>query len=81
MEKEELLEAIEATVKKAFKDVGLHDENAAQDVNELRTLLISYRAAKRTVFTTVIKVLTTALLVALLAGIALGIVDGPGGKS
>ena len=52
----------------ALRSIGLHDEDAIHDVRELRQLLDSWRDAKRTVTTTVTKVLTVAFLSMLAIG-------------
>lgn len=57
--------------KRALKDVGLDGEDAAEDIKELRSLLSALQFAKRTAFQTFVKLLTTGILVALLAGLAL----------
>lgn len=62
--------------KRALADVGLDGENAADDIRELRGLLDAFHAAKRTAWITVVKVLTTGLLLALLAGAALKVHGG-----
>jgi hypothetical protein len=51
--------------------LGLENGRAAQDIGELRALLEAWRDARRTAWQTAIKVLTTGLLAALVAGVAL----------
>ena len=53
----------------ALKSIGLSDENAYQDMKEVRNLLDAWRATKQTVGQTIARVVTTALLTALAAGI------------
>ncbi len=65
--------AAEEGAKKALARIGLHDEGAAGDIRDLRSLLEAFQAAKRTVWQAVWKTLTTALLAALLAGLAIKI--------
>ncbi len=60
--------AAEAGAKKALRDVGLSDDNAVHDMREIRDLLDSWRSAKRTAATTVIKTFTYIFLGALLTG-------------
>lgn len=62
--------------KSALNDIGLGDENAVEDVRGLRSLLASYRTAKNTVWTTVVKTVTVAVMMALMAGVALYIKSG-----
>lgn len=71
--------AAEAGARKALHDIGLHDEEAAGDVRELRDLLDAWRDARHTAWQTVIKVATTGILASLLVGAAikLKILGGP----
>jgi len=46
----------------ALEELGLHDENAERDLNELRSLLVSWRDTKKAVWSTVIRVVTTTFL-------------------
>ena len=48
--------------KQALEAVGLCDENAAQDIREIRSLLDSWRETRRSVWNTTIKIATVALL-------------------
>lgn len=61
--------AAEEGSKRALNAVGLHDEEAGEDVRELRGLLESWRAVKDTAIRTATKVVTTAILGAIAAGI------------
>lgn len=60
--------AAEAGAKAALASIGLADENAGRDVGELRQLLISWRLARRTALATVVKTVTTAILMLLAIG-------------
>jgi 2-iminoacetate synthase ThiH len=53
--------------KQALAAVGLHDEHAAADVKELRSVLEAWRSTKTTAATAAIKFLTTAFLAAIVA--------------
>lgn len=66
-----LREAAREGAREALAAVGLHDDDAAADLRDLRGILDAYRAARRTIWQTVVKVTTTALLAALIAGVAL----------
>jgi hypothetical protein len=71
--KEELQVLIEQSAelgaKKALRDIGLsEDKDLLSDVSELRSLLDSWRSAKRTVGKTIVQALTTLFLAALMAG-------------
>ena len=54
----------------ALADMGLDGPEAAIDIRDLRTLLESLRIARRTAWQTIIRMLTTGLLLALIAGVA-----------
>ena len=55
--------------KQALRDIGLSDSEAYDDVKELRSLLETWRDTKRTVGQTIARMVTTALLTALAAGV------------
>ena len=61
--------AAEAGAKKALADIGLHDEQAGKDVEEIRSLLDAWRSAKKAAWDTVVRFLTGALLTALAVGL------------
>jgi hypothetical protein len=66
---EELLaRAAERGARRALADVGLDGEDAAHDIPELRGLLEAFNAAKHTAWQTVIRLVTTGFLLALVAG-------------
>ncbi len=46
----------------ALKELGLHEEGAAKDIEDLRSLLASWRQTRKTVWVTVVKWITMALL-------------------
>jgi hypothetical protein len=70
---EQIREFIEiaATIgaRKALRDLGLHDDHAGRDVEELRGLLEAWRSAKKTAWETTIRVITTVFLSALAIGL------------
>ena len=69
---DELLErAAERGAERVLVHLGLENGRAAQDIGELRALLEAWRDARRTAWQTAIKVLTTGLLAALVAGVAI----------
>lgn len=78
---EELLaRAAEEGAKRALANVGLDGQEAAMDVRDLRALLASIRFVRRTAVQTTVHLITTGLILALLAGITLKLkVFGPGG--
>lgn len=66
---EEMLErAAERGARHALAEVGLEGSEAANDIRELRGLLDAFNEAKRTAGLTVVKMLVTGLVMALLAG-------------
>ena len=65
-----LARAAEAGARRALADVGLDGPEAAIDIRDLRTLLESLRLARRTAWQTIVRLITTGLLLALIAGIA-----------
>ena len=66
---EALLEcAAERGARHALANVGLDGPDAANDIRELRGLLDAFNEAKRTAGLTVVKMLVTGLVMALLAG-------------
>ncbi|SFL93668.1 DUF6127 family protein [Nitrosomonas communis] len=71
---EQLLEQAAARgAKRALADVGLEGEDAAHDIRELRDLLDAFNTAKRTAWQTIIKIITTGFVLALIAGALLKI--------
>jgi hypothetical protein len=78
---EQLLEiSAERGAKRALADVGLVDENAAGDIHDLRSLLGALRIAKRTAWQTVVRIITTGLILALIAGVAIRLKMFEGGQ-
>lgn len=66
---EELLaRAAERGARRALADVGLDGPEAADDIRELRGLLEAFNAAKHTAWQTVVRLVTTGFLLALVAG-------------
>jgi hypothetical protein len=66
-----LTRAAEVGARRALADVGLEGSTAAIDIRDLRSLLECMRFARRTAVQTAIRLITTAVLLALLAGIAI----------
>ena len=63
-----LLHVAELGARQALSEVGLEGPSAANDIRELRGLLDAFNDAKRTAGLTIIKMLITGLVMALLAG-------------
>lgn len=69
---EDLLDrAAEKGAERVLAHLGLENGRAARDIRELRDLLEAWRDARRTAWRTVVKVVTTGLLAALLVGAAI----------
>ena len=65
-------QAGERGARKVLDELGLDNgHRAARDIRELRDLLHAWRAVRRTALQTVVRVLTTLLLLALVAGVAI----------
>lgn len=66
---EELLERVaERGARAALAEVGLDGADAANDIRALRGLLEAFNIAKRTAWQTVVKMITTGFVLALVAG-------------
>ena len=63
--------AAERGARHALADVGLDGQEAAHDIRELRCLLDAFNEAKKTAGLTIIRMLVTGLVMALLAGTVL----------
>ncbi len=63
-------EASEAGAARALALCGLQDEAAGSDIRELRNLLEAWRDTRRTAWRTLIRWCSTALILALMAGLA-----------
>jgi hypothetical protein len=75
-----MVRAAEEGAKRALADAGLDGAEAALDIRDLRSLLASIRFVRRTAVQTTVRLITTGIILALLAGIALKLkVFGPGG--
>jgi hypothetical protein len=55
-------------MKSALKEVGLHDEEAGDDVRDLRSLITDWRGIKKTVLNTLAKAGTLFVLGLLMLG-------------
>ncbi|MDR0807766.1 MAG: DUF6127 family protein [Gemmobacter sp.] len=66
-----LTRAAEEGARRALANVGLDGEEAALDIRDLRSLLDCIRFVRRTAVQTAVHLITTGLMLALLAGIAI----------
>jgi hypothetical protein len=57
-----LRKIVREEMKSALKEVGLHDEEAGDDVRELRSLLDDWKGIKKTIFQTITKAGTLFVL-------------------
>ena len=60
--------AAERGADSALRKVGLHDDQAGKDIQEVRSLLESWRDTKKTVQQTIAKIITTGILTILAIG-------------
>jgi hypothetical protein len=68
---EMMARAAQKGARAALESIGLHDENAGDDMKELRNLLDAWRSTKKTVWSQVVKAVTMAVLGAVAAGAVL----------
>lgn len=75
-----LKQAAKDGAREALSEVGLDGENAQEDIKELRNLIDSWRSAKKTMGQTVLKIVTSSVLIfiALAVFMKLGINLGEG---
>jgi hypothetical protein len=66
-----LTRAAEEGAKRALADAGIDGKDAALDIRDLRSLLDCIRFVRRTAVQTAVHLITTGLMLALLAGIAI----------
>jgi hypothetical protein len=53
---------VKEEMKSALKEIGLHDDNAGEDVRDLRSLITDWRGIKKTIWTTVARAGTLFIL-------------------
>ena len=62
-ELEEMLDrAAKRGAKAALREVGLHDDDARKDIQEMRSLLEAWRDTRRGVWSTIVKMSTVAVI-------------------
>lgn len=71
--------AAQRGAERALASLGLENGHAARDIRDLRSLIEAWREARKTMWQTAVKVLTTGVLAALLVGLAmkLRLMGGP----
>lgn len=60
--------ASERGAESALRKIGLHDENAGKDIQEVRSLLENWRDTKKTISQTIAKIITTSILTVMALG-------------
>ncbi|EAQ34155.1 probable transmembrane protein [Nitrobacter sp. Nb-311A] len=74
-----LARAAETGARRALQEVGLDGKDAAEDIQDLRSLLAGFRLAKRTAVQTTVRIITTGIMIALMAGVGIKLkLFGPG---
>lgn len=71
-----LQEAGKQGAREVLHCLGLSDEEAANDIRDIRSFIRAWRLGKNTIFKTTIKVVTTAVLFAAAAAIGIKIYNG-----
>jgi hypothetical protein len=74
-----LRKIIREEMKLALKEVGLHDEEAGDDVRDLRSLITDWRGIKKTIWTTIARA-GTMFVLGLLALGAYNRINGGGNE-
>jgi hypothetical protein len=74
-----LRKIIREEMKLALKEVGLHDEEAGDDVRDLRSLITDWRGIKKTIWTTIARA-GTLFILGLLALGAYNRINGGGNE-
>ena len=69
LQEQQLLRTIvREEMKSALKEIGLHDDDAGEDVRDLRSLITDWRGIKKTVWQTIAKAGTVFVLGLLMLG-------------
>lgn len=63
-----LEKASERGAESALRKIGLHDDQAGKDIQEVRSLLESWRDTKKTISQTIARIITTSLLTIMALG-------------
>ena len=62
----------------ALQELGLHDENAPRDIDELRGLLSAWRDTRSTMWQTAVRIITTGTLMFIAAALWMSFKDRVG---
>jgi hypothetical protein len=60
--------ASERGAESALRKIGLHDEDAGRDIQEVRSLLETWRDTKKTINQTIARIITTGILTVMALG-------------
>lgn len=63
-----LEKASERGAESALRKIGLHDEQAGRDIQEVRSLLENWRDTKKTISQTIARIITTSILTVMALG-------------
>lgn len=70
---EQLEEMLDRAAKRgaceALKEVGLHDDDARKDIQEMRSLLEAWRDTRKGVWSTIVKLSTVAIITFIAASV------------
>jgi hypothetical protein len=80
VDEERLREIVQQSVKQALREIGLHDDNAGDDIRDLRSLITDWRETKKTIWNTVARWGTLVVLGLLTLGAWSKIIGGGGGE-
>ena len=59
---DELEAMLDRSAKRALDSIGLTDENAAKDIQEMRSLLDAWRDTRKSIWNTTVRIATVAFL-------------------
>jgi len=81
---EELEALLDRSAKKgaraALEELGLHDDTAAKDIEDIRELLASWRETRKAVWSTVVKIATTGILMFIAGAVWLSVKSNISGQ-
>jgi hypothetical protein len=81
---EELEALLDRSAKKgaraALEELGLHDDTAAKDIEDIRELLASWRETRKAVWSTVVKIATTGILLFIAGAVWLSVKSNISGQ-
>jgi hypothetical protein len=81
---EELEALLDRSAKKgaraALEELGLQDDSAAKDIEDIRELLASWRETRKAVWSTVVKIATTGILLFIAGAVWLSVKSNISGQ-